>query len=160
MRETVTASELDLALVNALQLRPRASWSELSPLLGVTAGTLARRWDRLTREGLAWVYAAPGREFTRNRCTAFVLLRCLPQERARLLARLSALPEAVTIEVTAPGSSDLLLDVLAPDLPSLSRFLTRELDQLPGIVSVSALFATSLYVEGSRWRLRSSTPRR
>lgn len=160
MRETVTASELDLALVNALQLRPRASWSELSPLLGVTAGTLARRWDRLTREGLAWVYAAPGREFTRNRCTAFVLLRCLPQERARLLARLSALPEAVTIEVTAPGSSDLLLDVLAPDLPSLSRFLTRELDQLPGIVSVSALFATSLYVEGSRWRLRSLDPRR
>ncbi|MFE4248082.1 Lrp/AsnC family transcriptional regulator [Streptomyces sp. NPDC056910] len=158
MRETVTASELDLALVNALQLRPRASWSELSPPLGVTAGTLARRWDRLTRAGLAWVYAAPGREFTRNRCTAFVLLRCLPQERSRLLARLSALPEAATIEVTAPGSSDLLLDVLAPDLHSLSRFLTRELDQLPGIVSVSALFATSLYVEGSRWRLRSLDP--
>ncbi|MET7536104.1 Lrp/AsnC family transcriptional regulator [Streptomyces sp. NPDC005507] len=158
MRETVTAGELDLALVNALQLRPRASWSELSPLLGVTAGTLARRWDRLTRAGLAWVYAAPGREFTRNRCTAFVLLRCLPQERSRLLARLCELPEAVTIEVTAPGSSDLLLDVLAPDLPSLSRFLTRELDQLPGIVSVSALFATSLYVEGSRWRLRSLDP--
>ncbi|MFF1690918.1 Lrp/AsnC family transcriptional regulator [Streptomyces sp. NPDC058254] len=158
MRETVTASELDLALVNALQLRPRASWSELSPLLGVTASTLARRWDRLTRAGLAWVYAAPGREFTRNRCTAFVLLRCRPQERSRLIARLIALPEAVTIEVTAPGSCDLLLDVLAPDLASLSRFLTQELDQLPGIESVSALLATSLYVEGSRWRLRSLDP--
>ncbi|MFG2137825.1 Lrp/AsnC family transcriptional regulator [Streptomyces sp. NPDC048650] len=158
MRETVTASELDLALVNALQLRPRASWSELSPLLGVTAGTLARRWERLTGAGLAWVYAAPGPEFSRNRCTAFVLLRCLPQQRSRLMTELSALPEAVTIELTGSGSADLLLDVLAPDLPSLSRFLHEKLDPLPGIVSVSALFATSLYVEGSRWRLRSLDP--
>lgn len=158
MRETVTVSELDLALVNALQLRPRSSWSELSPLLGVTAGTLARRWERLTRAGLAWVYAAPGREFTRNRCTAFVLLRCLPQERSRLITELSALPEAVTIELTGPGSADLLLDVLAPDLPSLSRFLNEKLDRLSGIVSVTCLFATSLYVEGSRWRLRSLEP--
>lgn len=158
MRETVTASELDLALVNALQLRPRASWSELSPLLGVTAGTLARRWERLTGEGLAWVYAAPGREFTHNRCTAFVLLRCLPQERSRLMTELCALPEAVTIELTGSGSADLLLDVLAPDLASLSRFLQEKLDRLPGVVSVSCLFATSLYVEGSRWRLRSLDP--
>ncbi|MGG2464345.1 Lrp/AsnC family transcriptional regulator [Streptomyces sp. RGM 3693] len=158
MRETVTASELDLALVNALQLRPRASWTELAPLLGVTAGTLARRWERLAGAGLAWVYAAPGREFTRNRCTAFVLLRCRPQERSRLLTDLGALPEVVTIELTGPGSADLLLDVLAPDLPSLTRFLHEKLDRLPGIVSVSCLFATSLYVEGSRWRLRSLDP--
>ncbi|MEU6658356.1 Lrp/AsnC family transcriptional regulator [Streptomyces sp. NPDC046821] len=158
MPETVTASELDLALVNALQLRPRASWSELSPLLGVTAGTLARRWERLNQAGLAWVYAAPGREFSRHCCTAFVLVRVRPGQRERLLAELILLPEAVTIEVTAPGTADLLLDVLAPDLPSLSRFLTQRLDRLPGIESVSALLATSLYVEGSRWRLRSLDP--
>ncbi|WP_328320195.1 Lrp/AsnC family transcriptional regulator [Streptomyces sp. NBC_00388] len=158
MRETVTVSELDLALVNALQLRPRASWSELAPLLGVTAGTLARRWERLSAEGLAWVYAAPGREFSRNRCSAFVLLRCLPQDRARLAAGLSALPEAVTIELTGPGSADLLLDVLAPDLTALGRFLGEKLDRMPGILSVNCLFTTSLYVEGSRWRLRSLDP--
>ncbi|MFE2374650.1 Lrp/AsnC family transcriptional regulator [Streptomyces sp. NPDC059398] len=158
MRETVTPSELDLALVNALQLRPRASWSELAPLLGVTAGTLARRWERLSAEGLAWVYAAPGREFSRNRCSAFVLLRCLPGDRSRLMAELSALPEAVTIELTGPGTADLLLDVLAPDLTALSRFLTGKLDRIPGITAVTCLFTTSLYVEGSRWRLRSLDP--
>lgn len=158
MPEEITASELDLALVNALQLRPRASWTELAPLLGVTAGTLARRWDRLTEAGLAWVYAAPGREFSRSRCTAFVLLRCAPGARPGLTAALSALPEVVTIEVTAPGSTDLLLDVLAPDLASLTRFLTDELDALPGVTSAGCLLATSMYVEGSRWRLRSLDP--
>ncbi|MDI3418151.1 Lrp/AsnC family transcriptional regulator [Streptomyces luteolus] len=154
----VAVSELDLALVNALQLRPRASWSELAPLLGVTASTLARRWERLCGTGLAWVYAVPGREFTRSRCTAFVLLRCEPGARSGLVERLSAYTEAATIEVTAPGTADLFLDVLAPDLNSLGRFVTETLDRLPGITSVACLFATSLYVEGSRWRLRSLDP--
>ncbi|MGW1156900.1 Lrp/AsnC family transcriptional regulator [Streptomyces sp. NPDC002513] len=158
MRETVTVSELDLALVNALQLRPRASWTDLAPPLGVTASTLARRWERLTDEGLAWVYAAPGREFSHTRCTAFVLLRCRPGTRARIAERLCAFEEAVTIELTGPGSADLLLDVLAPDLPALTRFLTTRLERLPGLVSVDCLFATSLFVEGSRWRLRSLAP--
>ncbi|MFD0548319.1 Lrp/AsnC family transcriptional regulator [Streptomyces rectiviolaceus] len=149
MGQETTASELDLALVNALQLRPRAPWSELAPLLGVTASTLARRWERLCGAGLAWVYAVPGREFTRSRCTAFVLLRCAPGARSRLIAELSASTEAATIEVTAPGSADLFLDVLAPDLASLGRFVTETLDGLPGITSVRCLFATSLYVEGA-----------
>ncbi|QNS08141.1 Lrp/AsnC family transcriptional regulator [Streptomyces xanthii] len=157
MRETVI-SELDLALVNALQLRPRAAWAELAAPLGVTAGTLARRWDRLSAEGLAWVSASPGREFSRTRCTAFVLLRCRPGTRRRLAERLCAFEEAATIELTAPGSADLLLDVLAPDLPALGRFLTEELEPLPDLLSVDCLFATSLYVEGSRWRLRSLDP--
>ncbi|NLU71008.1 Lrp/AsnC family transcriptional regulator [Streptomyces sp. HNM0574] len=158
MRETVTASESDLALVNALQLRPRAAWAELAPLLGVTAGTLARRWDRLREAGLAWVHAAPGPEFARNRCTAFVLLRCRPEERSRLAERLCAFPEAVTVEMTAPGSADLLVDLLTDGLPSLARFLNGTLERLPGVTDVNCLVATSLYTEASRWRLRSLDP--
>ncbi|MER6975578.1 Lrp/AsnC family transcriptional regulator [Streptomyces carpinensis] len=155
MRETSIPSELDLALVHALQLRPRASWSELAPLLGVTASTLARRWERLTAEGLAWVYAAPGRAFSRTRCTAFVLLRCPPSARQRLAEQVSAFEEVVTVELTAPGTADLLLDVLLPDVASLTHSLTERLAGLPEVSAVECLFATSLYTEGSRWRLHS-----
>ncbi|GED84290.1 Lrp/AsnC family transcriptional regulator [Streptomyces sp. 6-11-2] len=155
MRETSIPSEFDLALVHALQLQPRASWSELAPLLGVTSGTLARRWERLTAEGLAWVYAAPGRAFSRTRCTAFVLLRCRPGARQRLAEQVSAFEEVVTVELTAPGTADLLLDVLVPDVASLTHSLTERLAGLPGVSAVECLFATSLYTEGSRWRLHS-----
>ncbi|MFF0464876.1 Lrp/AsnC family transcriptional regulator [Streptomyces mexicanus] len=148
-------SELDLALVHALQVRPRAAWSELAWALGVTAGTLARRWERLTARGLAWVYAAPGPAFSRSRVTAFVLLRCRLGAREDLAAAIAAFDEAVTVETTAPGSADLLLDVLTPDLASLTRFLTERLSALDGITAVECLVATALYTEGSRWRLRS-----
>ncbi|WP_181860793.1 Lrp/AsnC family transcriptional regulator [Streptomyces diacarni] len=155
MRETVVASELDLALVHALQLRPRASWAELAPPLGVTPGTLARRWERLTGAGLAWVYAAPGREFSRTRCSAFVLVRCRPGARGRLAERLAGLREVVTVELTASGSAALLLDVLAPDLPSLTALVLERLERLPGVTGVDTLLTTSLPLEASRWRLRS-----
>ncbi|WP_241196675.1 AsnC family protein, partial [Streptomyces sp. ADI95-17] len=40
-------SELDLALVDALQAAPRAPWSRIGRALGVDATTAARRWERL-----------------------------------------------------------------------------------------------------------------
>ncbi|MFF8843461.1 Lrp/AsnC family transcriptional regulator [Streptomyces sp. NPDC015127] len=38
------------------------------------------------------MYAAPGREFSRSRCTAFVQFRCLPEARWRPAAEIRALP--------------------------------------------------------------------
>ncbi|MEU2084095.1 Lrp/AsnC family transcriptional regulator [Streptomyces albus] len=148
-------SELDLALVHALQIRPRAAWTDLAPLLGATAVTLARRWARLTEEGLAWVSAVPGPAFSHGGCTAFVFIRCAPAARERLAATLARLPEAVTVELVTPGPADLMLDVLAPDLASVHRFVNGELAALPGVLGMECVFATSLYAEGSRWRLGS-----
>lgn len=155
MLDPVTVSELDLALVHALQVRPRASWSDLAPLLGATAVTLARRWERLTGEGLAWVSAVPGPAFAHGGCTAFVFLRCAPAARERLAARVAELPEAVTVELLAPGRADLMLDVLASDPGTVHRFVDEELAALPDVLDVECVFATSLYAEGSRWRLGS-----
>ncbi|MFG2792242.1 Lrp/AsnC family transcriptional regulator [Streptomyces sp. NPDC048419] len=148
-------SELDLALVHALQVRPRAPWTDLAPLLGVTAVTLARRWERLTEQGLAWVSAVPGPAFSRSGCTAFVFVRCAPAARQRLAEQVARLREAVTVELVAPGSADLMLDVLAPDLASVHRFVNEDLASLPDVLAVECVFATSLYAEGSRWRLGS-----
>ncbi|MGN5633024.1 Lrp/AsnC family transcriptional regulator [Streptomyces sp. AC154] len=148
-------SELDLGLVHALQVRPRASWTDLAPLLGATAVTLARRWERLTEEGLAWVSAVPGPAFSRSGCTAFVFVRCAPAARRRLARRVALLPEAVTVELVAPGRADLMVDVLAPDLAGVHRFVNEELAVLPGVLELECVFATSLYAEGSRWRLGS-----
>lgn len=157
LQESVTLAELDLALVNALQLRPRASWADLAGPLGSTATTLARRWERLTAAGLAWVTASFGREFSRSRCISYVMVRAEPAARAGLVEHLAACPEVATIEV-ATGGHDLNCDVLTRDLRELDRFLTDKVYGAPGVVSVSVLLTTSLYLEGSRWRLRSLDP--
>ena len=157
MQDSVTLGELDLALVNALQLRPRASWAELAGPLGTTATTLARRWDRMTAAGLAWITASFGREFSRSRCISYVMIRADPGTRTGMVERLSTCPEVATIEV-ATGGHDINCDVLTRDLRELDIFLTTKVYGVPGVVSVSVLLTTSLYLEGSRWRLRSLDP--
>ena len=47
--------DVDFALVNALQLSPRAGWAQLEAVLGVDASTLSRRWARLIESGLVWI---------------------------------------------------------------------------------------------------------
>jgi DNA-binding Lrp family transcriptional regulator len=54
--------ELDLSLVDALRLDPRASWSRLAGPLGVDPATLSRRWARLSGGGDAWVTCYPSAE--------------------------------------------------------------------------------------------------
>lgn len=157
LQESVILAELDLALVNALQLRPRASWADLAGPLGSTATTLARRWDRLTAAGLAWITASFGREFSRSRCISYVMVRAEPAARSGLVERLAACPEVATIEV-ATGGHDINCDVLTRDLRELDGFLTDQVYGAPGVVSASVLLTTSLYLEGSRWRLRSLDP--
>jgi DNA-binding Lrp family transcriptional regulator len=153
-QESVIFGELDLALVNALQLRPRASWVDLAGPLGTTATTLARRWERLSTAGLAWVTASFGREFSRSRCLSYVMIRSEPRARTGVVEHLARCPEVATIEV-ATGGHDINSDVLTRDLRELDRFLTERVYGVPGVISVSILLTTSLYLEGSRWRLRS-----
>jgi DNA-binding Lrp family transcriptional regulator len=71
-----------------------------------------------------------------------------------VVAKLVTYNEVATVEV-ATGNNDLVLDVLTPDLKTLDRFLSDELNHIPGIRSTSTMLATSLYLESSRWRLRS-----
>ena len=150
--ESVT--ELDLALVNALQVRPRATWAELAGPLGATASTLARRWQRLSGDGLAWVTAVPGRESSLGTCSAFATIRCRHGARDLVAEWLTERPEVATIETTL-GGTDLLCDVFSSGLRGLGRFLTEELDRVDGIVSTEAVLITSVYFEGTRWRLRA-----
>ncbi len=57
-----TISEVDLEIVHAVQVEPRASWATISATLEVSAATAARRWAALQDAGVAWTGAtlAPG----------------------------------------------------------------------------------------------------
>ncbi|MFF5715144.1 Lrp/AsnC family transcriptional regulator [Streptomyces sp. 62] len=147
--------EEDLALVHALQVRPRASWVELGEVLGCTPATVARRWERLAGTGAAWVTAVPG-----PRCaalTAYVGLRCVTGTREKVAQALAGDPAAVTVEITA-GSYDLLVEVITADLASFGRYLLDRIERLPGVTGSTVAIATTVVTEASRWRLDALAP--
>lgn len=146
-------SELDLSLVNALQINPRAPWTDIAHALGVDAATAGRRWERLRASGQAWV---TGYALNEAGIGALVEVDCVPGQNTAVADALAADPQTITVEHTA-GGRDLLITVLAADFGGLSRYIVDRLGDLPGVASSRAHLMTRNYAEGRAWRLRSLT---
>ncbi len=151
--ESTTLSLDDRLLVDALQVAPRAPWSAIGSVLGMTATTASRRWQRLVDEGLGWVTAAPGMAQRNAQCLAYVEITCRPAERMAVATALVQHHLAITVELTT-GSADILATIAAGDLTKMSHYLLEHLGQVPGVLSSRARLATRIYSEGSAWRVR------
>ncbi|TNM36522.1 Lrp/AsnC family transcriptional regulator [Nocardioides albidus] len=150
MHESLT--EDDIALIHALQVRPRASWTQLSEVLGVSVSTLSRRWDRLTEERLAWVTAFPTWDPDSAMVVALIEVDCLAHATTTVCAALARDSRIITIEQAASGR-DLVLTVIARSFTELSELVVDELPTVEGIVSLRTHLIADLHVEGSAWRL-------
>ncbi|MGV4927100.1 Lrp/AsnC family transcriptional regulator (plasmid) [Streptomyces sp. BHT-5-2] len=147
---------VDQALVHALQIAPRASWTRIGAILGLDAVTVARRWNRLTGTGAAWIscHPAPVLAASGQGCLAFVEIGCAP---GRLLAVARALADAPHVVALShvTGDRDLQLNVMARDPAMLSRWVTHDLAALDGVLAARTHLAGPVHAEGSRWRLRA-----
>jgi DNA-binding Lrp family transcriptional regulator len=150
-------SEDDLALIHALQLRPRASWTELGRALGVDPVTVARRFNRLAEHGLAWVGLSPGPRMFDQICLSFAQIDCAPGATASVAQALGGHPHMLTVERCA-GGHDILATIATRDLPALSRYILDLLPHIPGVTAVHAGIVTHTFTEGGRWRIAALAP--
>nr|WP_223183530.1 MULTISPECIES: Lrp/AsnC family transcriptional regulator [unclassified Streptomyces] len=147
-------TEQDLALIDALQSSPRAPWAAIGRALGIDATTAARRWERLTTGGLAWVTAY---DSARTAAVAFVEVSSEPGAREALSARVCALPWVFGVEEVT-GEFDLLLAVGAYRPSELGRAVHHAIGGLDGVRSMRTQLGISLYGEGGDWRIRAMEP--
>jgi DNA-binding Lrp family transcriptional regulator len=152
VKDSFKLSEEDRLLVDALQVAPRASWAAISEILGMSAVTAARRWQRLEDAGMAWVTAAPGMAYHNAQCLAYVELTCESGYRIEVAEAVAQHNLALTVELTT-SSADLLVTVAAADLSTMSHYLLRHLGQVDHVTGSRARIATRIYAEGSAWRL-------
>lgn len=147
-------SETDLALVNALQVNPRAPWSLIGRALGVGPVTVARHWERLVERREAWLTAYPGSAVGEQLVFAFVQVDCAPGEALRVARTVAADPHLTAVDHVA-GPCDLVLHLVASSLEAASRYVVDRLSGLPGVVGTRTLVAPRMYAEGSRWQVRA-----
>jgi DNA-binding Lrp family transcriptional regulator len=140
--------ETDRRLLHALQIEPRASWSDLAVAVGVDAATLSRRWARLSDSGIAWVTG----HRTRGQ-TALLEVDCDLAQLDATAAALQQDPRVYALDHTS-GSRDFLAVVRVADLAELSNVAVSRLGGIPGIRSVRTHLASELLIDASRWRLR------
>ncbi|MEV0907429.1 Lrp/AsnC family transcriptional regulator [Streptomyces hokutonensis] len=147
-------SESDLALVNALQLRPRAPWSLIGRALGVGPVTVARHWERLVERREAWLTAYPGAAVGERLAFAFVQVDCAPGEAMRVAHTVAGDAQLTAVDYVA-GPCDLVLHLVASSLEAVSRYVVDRISGLPGVVGTRTLVAPRMYAEGSRWQVRA-----
>ncbi|MGW6376377.1 Lrp/AsnC family transcriptional regulator [Rhodococcus sp. NPDC055112] len=149
--------EVDLRLINALQLSPRGSWSQLAGALELDPATLGRRWQRLTDKGNAWITVSPAAAVFPRMCTAFLEITCGPGRGGVVADGLAEHRQAVTVEQTA-GDADLLVTAGAQDLAAMSRFALGVVGAMDGVASVRTRIITQWFTQGSKWRLDALAP--
>ncbi|MDH6134118.1 DNA-binding Lrp family transcriptional regulator [Kitasatospora sp. MAA4] len=142
--------ELDLALVDALRVDPRAPWSKLARPLGVDPATLSRRWARLSASGDAWVAGYPSADRTDLGLIALVAVECQADAVASVASELAADPQAATIELVS-GGADLLVTVAALTREQLTDYVLDRMSRLPGVLRTTISFVERTLREGSRW---------
>ncbi|MGB4777398.1 Lrp/AsnC family transcriptional regulator, partial [Microbacterium sp.] len=144
--------DTDLRLLHAMQIEPRAAWSDLAPVVGVDAATLGRRWARISEAGIAWVnaYATRGQD-------ALIEVDCDLEHLETIAGALQQDSYVAVLDHTS-GSRDLLALVRAPDLSSLSDYAVRRLAGLPGVRAVRTHLTNELLMDASSWRLRALSP--
>ncbi|MDI2124985.1 Lrp/AsnC family transcriptional regulator [Yinghuangia seranimata] len=145
-------SEADLALVHALQVRPRASWTDLARVLDVDPVTVARRYGRLADRGEVWVGASPGPRLFDQLCVAYVEIDCTAGSAAGVAAVLGRHPQAVTIERPA-DTHRLLVTVATGDVAAMSRYTLDVLSAVPDVAAVRSSIVSHMFTEGGRWRI-------
>ncbi|MER7070440.1 Lrp/AsnC family transcriptional regulator [Terrabacter sp. NPDC000476] len=158
VQDSVTGTdELDLAVVNCLQLQPRAPWTLVGAALGVDPVTVARRWQRLSDAGIAWVAGRASGQGRPESCLAVVELSCSAGETLAIAERVTELPHVLSVEHTSgPRSLTILVEVR--DLAFLSRFLLESVGPVPGVVATSSHAVTKIYSMGDHWQLHVLDP--
>jgi DNA-binding Lrp family transcriptional regulator len=159
LKETAILSELDLEIVNALQINPRAEWNRVADALGLSGPTVARRWTFLAEEGLAWITPSPGPRYLSAGWSAFIQLSSLPGKTEALIQRLCAEPAFGTVSMVT-GSHDVFLDCFASSHEELMDIVTGSFPGLPGISHREVVFVTKLYRQASEWRSGTLEPGR
>ncbi|UCR88069.1 Lrp/AsnC family transcriptional regulator [Mycetocola spongiae] len=146
----------DLALVTALQIHPLASWTDLAPILGQSAPTLARRWQTLSAQGLAWVTLSHVRNSVTLSPQAFIQVQC---ERGRLRDVANAVREdapAQTVHLMT-GTYDILM-LMSMDIADIEGYLVDRIGRIDGIRSYRVLPCTQLLFHGGMWQADGLSP--
>lgn len=142
-------SEVDLALVHALQVDPRAPWARIAQVIGVDAATVARRWAAIAESRTAWfsVWPTPERHAGLSAAALVLVSGAVSDGDAE---QWCALPWVLTVERTSMGLMALVVGhggVPALDARIRDTFVRAGFD-------VRVEYAADVPREDSTWRLR------
>lgn len=142
-----TLDQLDRQIVRCLQLRPRAPFSRVGEVLGVSEQTVARRYQRLQRRGVIRVIAAVN-PTALGESDWIVRLQCRPDGTLDLGRALAQRDDVAWVSVSA-GGSEIACALRSHTQVDRDRLLLDRLPRTSGVLDISASVILRRFSGGS-----------
>ncbi|CAO5242484.1 Lrp/AsnC family transcriptional regulator [Frankia sp. AgKG'84/4] len=137
MTNSLTIDELDLKLLQALQLDGRVPFSTIAELMGVSAHTVARRYQRLRASAGLRVLGRPGPASTSGRPRWMIRIRCAPDAAVTLAASIARRADTTFVALVS-GSSEVICVLETTDEESAASLLLHRWPRIPSILAITA----------------------
>ncbi|MQA12360.1 MAG: winged helix-turn-helix transcriptional regulator [Pseudonocardiaceae bacterium] len=152
-----TLEPADLDLVAALQLAPRAGVQLLAEVLGVSTGTVSRRFARLRDQRLLRVVAQLPWWIGSKGNPHHVWISTRPGETESVATAIAELDEARFVAVTT-GRADVYCILHPARRGDAVRLLTSTLPSIGGVLRSHSELGLHMYASGATWRLPRLSP--
>ncbi|ROR35448.1 Lrp/AsnC family transcriptional regulator [Kitasatospora cineracea] len=134
--ESDSHDALDRRLVHALQLAPRAAFSRLAAVLGVSDQTVARRYGRLRGAGAIRVLGLSDPERL-GEVRWQLRVRCSPDSAGAVATALARREDTVWVSLNS-GGTEIACSTRTPPDRSDHSLLLQHLPRTPSVLGVSA----------------------
>jgi DNA-binding Lrp family transcriptional regulator len=151
-------------LLTLLRQNARASLEDLGRELALPVEEVARRIDRLEKDGVVLGYQAviDGQKTAANVVTAVVEVKITPERGGgfdRLATRIARFAEVQSCYLVS-GGYDLLVVVEGSNLQEIASFIAEKLSTIKGVISTGTHFRLKAYKENGVSLTREATPQR
>ena len=137
----VKLDDVDIGIVRILQEDGRTSYSDISKLVGVSAGTVRNRIKQMRSSGMLSFSVWLDPYLSGLGVQATLLIKVRPGDIEGAAEALAGLGETGYV-ATLAGSFDVVADVFCRDIPHLRRLIHDKVQKIVGVIDVATNLVT------------------
>ena len=142
--------EVDLQIIKILNEDGRASFAQIASALGVSAGMVRQRYNRLVEEGVLQVVAITNPMLMGYTIMSQIGVKVNVNRMQEIADQIAAFEEVIYL-VQLTGSYDLFVEVVCRDRSHLLDFLTNKLHSVEGVKEAETFIYLRIAKEVYTW---------
>lgn len=146
----VQLDKTEKAMILLLQRDGRMSFVDMAKEIGVTEGTIRRKFNRLVSEGILHIAAVADPFKVGFQAPVVIGLKVDPARLGQVIRDLVALP-AIRYVIACTGEFDLMAEGYFAGNPELSAFLLHDLSAIEGIREIRTSLVLGMFKQTFTW---------
>jgi Lrp/AsnC family transcriptional regulator for asnA, asnC and gidA len=142
--------EIDLQILQTLQKDGRTPFTHIAKQTGVSESTIRSRYTNLVEQGVVNTVSIVDPFSLGFQAPAIIGIKTMPGKTDEVGRKLCEFPE-VSYQVLTLGSFDLIIEVFCKDIAHLTKFITIDLQNIPGVRETETLTIAKIYKLSWHW---------